>query len=115
MAGIFRAGEEKPQARYEYRARILTKPGAEKHANPVAANQLMKNDKLQSFQLGLSASGQRRARLTVPAPRRPALLAVARNPGAQTIPFEKDALWSDHICDRKRKRVRSGSGPWLQR
>jgi hypothetical protein len=43
MAGAFRAGEEKPQARYEYRARILTMSGAEKHAKPGMANTLIEN------------------------------------------------------------------------
>jgi hypothetical protein len=66
--------------------------GAEKHAKPGWIKALTENRKLQSFQLGLSDPGHRRAALTVPAPRRATLLAGAQNPGAQTIPFEQDTL-----------------------
>ncbi|MEX0956042.1 MAG: hypothetical protein WDZ83_12620 [Rhizobiaceae bacterium] len=92
MAGVFRVGEEKPQARYEYRARILTKTEAEKHTKSGSSKKMIENQKLQSFQLGLSSPGHRRAPLTVLAPRRVSLLAGAQNPGAQTIPFRQGAL-----------------------
>jgi hypothetical protein len=36
MARIFRTGKENTAARYEYRARISTLPGAEKTAKPGA-------------------------------------------------------------------------------
>ncbi len=47
---------------------------------------------LQSLELALSRPGQRRAKLTVLAPRRFTLLARTGNSGAQTIPFEREAL-----------------------
>jgi hypothetical protein len=92
MAGVLRIGEEKPQARYEYRARILTKFDAEKHAKAGWREELTHYRKLQSLQLGPLRPGHRRAPLTVLAPRRATLLAGIQNPGAQAIPFTQDTL-----------------------
>jgi hypothetical protein len=47
---------------------------------------------LQSFELGPLRPGRRRAKLTVPAPRRVALLARTQIPGAQTILSEQERL-----------------------
>ena len=72
-------GWTNPRDRLE---RILFKweqfDGTEKHAKQDLANQLMIDEKLQSFQLGLLRPGHRRAALTVPAPRRATLLAGAQ-------------------------------------
>ena len=46
----------------------------------------------QSSELGLFRSGQRRAKLTVPALRRFTLLAGPKNSGAQTIQSKQDML-----------------------
>jgi len=115
MAGIFRASEENTGARYEYRARISTvrevyracptkgpvdlspfeRPQGRARKRPpsrICVRALISKDKPQSFQLGSLRPGQRRARLTVPAPLRPALLAGTQITGAQTIPFDKDTL-----------------------
>jgi hypothetical protein len=48
--------------------------------------------KPQSFQLGSLRPGQRRSRLTVITPLRPALLAGTQIAGAQTIPFGGERL-----------------------
>ena len=65
---------------------------AEKTAKPYEIGILKINETRQSFQLGLLRPGQRRARLSVLAPRRPTLLTGTQNPGVQTIPFERNML-----------------------
>jgi len=92
MAGIFRASEENTAARYEYRARISKLMARKRPPSRIYVRSLISNDKPQSFQLGPLRPGQRRAGLTVLAPRRPALLAGTQITGAQTIPFNKDTL-----------------------
>jgi len=92
MEWIFQSGEEKTAARYDYRARISTRTGVEKTSKPKTDKVLIKITKMEPLELGLSRPGQRRARLTVLAPRCPALLARPRNTGVQTIPFEDETL-----------------------
>ncbi|MBK8456657.1 MAG: hypothetical protein IPL47_05720 [Phyllobacteriaceae bacterium] len=91
MAGIFRSGEEKTGARYEYRARISTWP--ERKAPPSRIGQCaVFIGELQSFQLGLSRPGRHRETLAMRASRRLPLLAKSRNLGAQTIQFDRETL-----------------------
>ena len=76
--------------------------GAEKTSKPENKKLLKTLIELRSCELALSRSGQRRARLTVPAPRRLTLLARPPNTGVQTIPFEGEPLYSSGSYRLKR-------------
>ncbi|MBK8457542.1 MAG: hypothetical protein IPL47_10925 [Phyllobacteriaceae bacterium] len=91
MAGILRSGEEKTGARYEYRARISTRPERKRPPSRIGQRAVF-IEELQSFQLGLSRLGRRRETLAMRASRRLPLLAKPQNPGAQTIQFERETL-----------------------
>ena len=65
--------------------------GPQKIAKPEEKT-LEKNTFLQPSELGLFRSGRRRAKLTVPAPRRLTLLAGPKNSCAQTIQSKQDML-----------------------
>jgi hypothetical protein len=92
MVEIFRVGEENTAARCDHRARILTL-SARKRSPSRQENKVLKSFiYLQSSALGSLRPGRRRAKLTVFAPRRFALLARTQIPGTQTIPFKQDRL-----------------------
>jgi hypothetical protein len=64
----------------------------EKTAKPEMFKTLNANDKSQSSERVLLRLGRCRKKLTVPAPRRFALLTETQNPSVQTIPFKRNML-----------------------
>ena len=92
MNRIFCPGEEKTEARYEYRAKALTWPGQKRHSSRFLVKLMNLLNEQQSFELGLLYFGQRCGNLVVITPRRFLRLAKSQNSGAQTIPFKDEGL-----------------------
>ncbi len=92
MERVFCTSKEKTVARYEYRARGLTRLKCKRHSNRFLVNILKIFIELQSFQRGISRFRQRCENFMVFTPLQFPLLAKSRNTGAQTIPFNDDRL-----------------------
>lgn len=92
MNKVFRSGKEKTESRYEYRARVLTKPERKIYLSLIRFNLVKLLNELQSFQLNLLRFEQRWLNLVVITPRRFPRLAKSQNTGVQTIPFNGEGL-----------------------